>query len=516
MRPARLWPSAIVLGAAFFAGAWLIQRAVRGGDRDRRESAQLLQHVMDRVRESYVNEVDADSLWEYATQGMLAELGDPNTAYLTPDRLERLTRTASNSYFGVGLQVDVRDGWITVSQPRPGSPAERAGILPGDRLVEIDRRSMKGWTVDEARTAMRGPLDSSIDLVIERGASTRIEVRVDRAQIFISAVARATVLEGGVGYLQVTTFSDSTAVEVGSTVDSLRRSGARSLILDLRGNPGGLLAQGVSVADLFLDKGRRIVSTKGRVAQANAVYDDESPERWGELPLVVLVNHGTASAAEIVAGALQDNDRALVVGRPTYGKGSAQAIYPLENGAALSLTNARWYTPLGRTIEYPPVGEVRLADADTARPVFRTANGRAVFGGGGIVPDVGAGDSLPDPAERRLYAELGSRLPEWRAMVRNLAASLVREGAARDSLFRVSQSWRARLRAMMERQRLPVSATTYSEASPLVDRLVGNEVARLAFGVPFMQRRLVRGDETVQRAAEVLRRAKTPREVFGE
>ncbi len=516
MKQTRLWPSAIVLVAAFFAGAWLIQRAVRGGDRDRRESAQLLQHVMDRVRESYVNEVDEDSLWEFATQGMLAELGDPNTAYLTPDRLERLNRAASNSYFGVGLVVDLREGWVTISQLRPGSPAERAGLLPADRLVELDGRSMRGWTADEARTAIRGPLDTSIDLVVERGANTRMDVRLNRAEIFISAVARATVLDGGVGYLAVTTFSDSTAVEVVRSVDSLTRAGAKSLIIDLRGNPGGLLAQGVSVADLFLERGRRIVSTKGRVAQATAVYDDETPERWGTLPLVVLVNHGTASAAEIVAGALQDNDRALVVGRPTYGKGSAQAIYPLENGAALSLTNARWYTPLGRTIEYAPIGEVRLADADTARPQFKTAMGRAVFGGGGIVPDLASGDSLPDPGERRLYAELGSRLPQWRTMVRDLAASLVREGAVRDTLFRVSAAWRLRLSRTMEQQHLPVSATTYSDATALVDRLLGNEAARLAFGVPFMQRRIVRADETVQRASEVLRRAKSPKEVFAE
>jgi carboxyl-terminal processing protease len=229
---------------------------------------------------------------------------------------------------------------------------------------------------------------------------------------------------------------------------------------------------------------------------------------------VVLVNHGTASAAEIVAGALQDNDRALVVGRPTYGKGSAQAIYPLENGAALSLTNARWFTPLGRSIEYPTVDEVPLADADTARPTFRTALGRAVYGGGGIVPDVAAGDSVPDPAERRFYAELGERVPEWRALVRTLAQELVREGVARDSLYRMDPRWRARLRTAMQRARLVVTATTWNEATPLVDRLLGNDIARYGFGVPYMQRRTVRADEVVQRAADVLRRARTPREVF--
>jgi carboxyl-terminal processing protease len=516
MRRGGLWPTVILLASGLLAGGWLVQRALGGSRREAREAAILLEQVMERVSAAYVDDVDEEQLWENATRGMLAELGDPNTAYLTPERLERLTRAASNSYFGVGLQVDVRDGWVTVSQPRPGSPAERAGLLPGDRLVELDGRSMKGWTVEEARTAMRGPLDSHLDLVVERGANARMNVRLERAQIFISAVSRATVLDGGVGYLAVTTFSDSTSVEVARAVDSLYRAGARSLILDLRGNPGGLLTQGVEVADLFLSTGRRIVSTKGRVPQANAEFVDDAPERWGNVPLVVLVNHGTASAAEIVAGALQDNDRALIVGRASYGKGSAQAIYPLENGAALSLTNARWFTPLGRSIEYAPEDEVPLADADTARPKFRTAMGRAVFGGGGIVPDLVAGDSAPDPAERRFYAELGSRVPAWRALVRQLAAELVREGAVRDSLFRVSPTWRQRLGRLMARERIVVGSVTFADATPFLDRLLGNEAARLAFGVPFAQRRVVRGDEVVLRASEILRRARIPREVFGE
>jgi carboxyl-terminal processing protease len=516
MNRGRLWASALLFTASLLAGGWLVRRAIAGADRAEREGALLLQSVMDRVRDTYVDDVDEEELWLLAMQGMLSELGDPNTTYLTPERLERLTRTASNTYFGVGLQVDVRDGWVTVSQPRPGSPAERAGLQPGDRLVEIDGRSMKGWTVDEARTAMRGPLDSSIELVVERGATPRMTVRLERAQILIAAVTRATVLEGQVGYLSVTTFSDSTASEVVGTIDSLRRAGARSVILDLRGNPGGLLAQGVGVADLFLEPGRRIVTTKGRVEQANTEYQDETPERWGDLPVVVLVNQGTASAAEIVAGALQDNDRALIIGQPTYGKGSAQAIYALENGAALSLTNARWYTPLGRSIEYASAEEVPLADADTARPTFRTPMGRAIHGGGGIVPDLLAGDSIPGPGERRFYAELGARVPQWRALVRTLAQTLVREGAGRDSLFHASPAWRSRLKAMMDRERLSVSTTTWIEAAPLADRLLGNDVARLAFGVPYMQRRIIRGDEVVQRAADILRRSRLPREVFAE
>lgn len=517
MRKDRFLPTVALMLAALFAGGWLVQRAVRGGEaRSAREGAVLLDKVMQRVRERYVEPVEEERLWALAMQGLLEQLGDPNTTYLTPERLERLTRTASNSYAGVGLSLDVRGGWVVVAQPRAGGPAERAGLLAGDRLLEVDGRSMKGWTVGEAVEALRGPVGSTVTVVTERAQGTRLRFTLQRADIRLRAVARAMVLDGGVGYLAITTFSDSTESEVTSTVDSLRAAGARSIVLDLRGNPGGLLAQGVRVADLFLANGQRIVTTQGRVAQANASYVDESAERWADLPIVVLVNHGTASAAEIVAGALQDHDRALVVGRPSYGKGSAQAIYPLDNGAALSLTNARWYTPLGRSIEFPRPGEQRLADADTARPVFRTSAGRAVYGGGGIVPDVLAGDSALVPPERRFFAELGEDRQRFEEALRAEAAALIRAGAARDSLFRVQPAWRERIVAVLGRDRLRVDPATIESIGPYLDRALGTEIARQAFGASYAQRRTLRDDIVVQRAAEILRRAKVPRDVFGE
>lgn len=517
MKAGRLIPSAVLMVAGLLAGGWLVQRAVRGGEaRAAREGAVLLDKVMERVRERYIEPVDEERLWALAMEGMLAQLGDPNTAYLTPERLARLSRAASNSYLGVGITVDVRGGWVTVAQARAGGPAERAGVLPGDRLVEVDGRSMKGWTFEESRNALRGPPGSTVAVLLERGQGTRIQVTLARAEIRLRSVARATVLDGGIGYLAVTTFSDSTEAEVTSALDSLRAAGARSIVLDLRGNPGGLLAQGVRVADLFLGSGKRIVTTQGRVEQANAVYVDETEERWADLPLVVLVNHGTASAAEIVAGALQDHDRALVVGRASYGKGSAQAIYPLDNGAALSLTNARWYTPLGRSIEFPRPGEQPLADADTSRPVFRTATGRAVYGGGGIVPDIAAGDSALIPPERRLFAELGEDGPRFGEALRTQAGLLIREGVARDSLFRVNPAWRERLHALLSRDRVRVNPMTFELIGPFVDRALGNEIARQVFGPAYALRRTLREDTVIQRAADILRRAKTPRDVFTE
>lgn len=510
----RVVPPMMLIIGALVAGMWLVGRAVDGDERRSREGAQLLDVVMERVRQQYVDEVPEDQLWQNAIAGMIAELGDPYSAYLTPDRLERLSAASANTYRGVGLTVDVRDGWVTVAQPRVGSPAERAGIQAGDRLVEVDGRSMRGWTVDEARNALRGPLGTTVNVVIERGQGTRIPVVLERADIRVSAIARATVLSDGVGYLAVTTFSDSTEVELTAAIDSLRQAGARSLIIDLRGNPGGLLSQGVNVAGLFLAEGKHIVTTRGRAPESNASYVDDTPEHWADMPLAVLVNSGTASAAEIVAGALQDHDRAVVVGRVSYGKGSAQAVYPLDNGAAVMLTHARWFTPLGRSLEVPLPGEVPLADADTARPVFRTAMGRAVLGGGGIVPDVAAGDSTPNLAERRFFAELGADVPRWRVALTAEARALLQQGAVRDSLFTVKPAWRPRVQARMAAMGIRVNPTTFEAVSDLIDRSLGNEIARQGFGIPYAQRRLVRLDGVVSQAADVLRRARTPADVF--
>lgn len=514
MNAYKIVPPAALIAGALLAGAWLLGRALDRDARRQEEGARLLDAVMTKVRDTYVETVDEELLWQGAIVGMMDQLGDPNSAYLTPERLERLQLAASNAYRGVGLQVDVLNGWITVAQPRPGSPAERAGLQPGDRLVELDGRSMRGWTVAEARNALRGPLGSTVNLVVERGQGTRIAATLERADIRVRAVTRAVVLAGGVGYVAVTTFSDSTEAELISVVDSLRARGARSLVLDMRSNPGGLLEQGIGVADLFLAPQQHIVTTRGRVAEANRVYVDSTSERWAGMPIAVLVNATTASAAEIVAGALQDNDRAVVLGRATYGKGSAQVVYPLENGAAISLTQARWFTPLGRSLEVAPPDEEPLADADTARPVFRTASGRRVYGGGGIVPDISVGDSAADPMERRLLAEVGADVPTWRETLTAEARALVQSRAVGDSLFRVRPEWRRSLQARARNAGLRVSASTFSDASAYIDRALGNELARQGWGSSYAQRRIVRADAVVQRAADLLRRARAPMDVF--
>ena len=474
--------------------------------------------MLRRVEDSWVDSVSADDLYRRATSGLVAELHDPNTTFLTPDRLRRLKEVVSGSYRGVGMSVDIRDGWITVLSPRPGSPAERAGLRAGDRLVELDGHPMNHWTVEEARNALRGPLGSTVKLVIVR-LGVRIPLTLERSDIHVRSVQRATMLDDHAGYLAVTSFTDSTNLDVVAVVDSLVKAGATSLTLDLRNNPGGLLAQGVAVAELFLDPGQKVVSTKGRGATANASYTATSPQRWPGLPIIVIVNAGTASAAEIVAGALQDHDRAIVIGRPSFGKGSAQAVIALSNGSALKITDALWYTPAGRSIDRahahahaaPAAGEPA---ADSALPRYRTDRGRVVIGGGGIVPDLVLGDSVVPPAERAWVAAVGSRVLIFRDALSTFAARVVRRGVVQDPDFKVTPAMRDGFWREMKAKKLSVPRDVFDDAHDAIDRVVGAEIALQRFGVAGAQRRAIHLDPMIAQALKLLDGVTAPASLF--
>ena len=268
----RLFVVLAVLGSSLLFGGWLLGRGLRGtvvpvaGER-------LFEQVLAHVSRYYVDSIPAPALFDKALDGMLEELGDPNTLYLQPERLKRLNETTTGNYTGLGVQTDVRDGWPTVLSTLPGGPAERAGLQAGDRIIEIGGKSTRSLTGEETRGMLRGPVGTSVDITIERpGSHASIPVRLTRGEIHRRAVRRTAMLDGGVGYIDVKVFSDSTQVEVAQSIDSLVKLGMRSLVLDLRGNLGGLLSQGIGVADLFLAPGKVIVRLKGRAAEANAWF----------------------------------------------------------------------------------------------------------------------------------------------------------------------------------------------------------------------------------------------------
>ena len=510
----------IVFGFFFgvmLLGGWLVRRGLGtpAGQAPHLTAAQgqrLFGEVMSYVQQHWVDTLPTDEAYRRAALGLVRELGDPNTAYLPPDRLKRLREATTGLYTGIGATIDVREGWIAIVSTRTGSPADRAGIHAGDRLVEVDGRSTHGWTNEEARNALRGVPGSALALTIARGG-TRIPLQLTRGDIHVSSVTRAMLLERGVGYFAIVSFSDSTASETAAAVDSLVRAGATSLVIDLRGNPGGLLAQGVAVADLFLDAGQKVASTRGRGPSASATFTDGAPQRWPSLPLVLLVNNYTASAAEIVAGALQDHDRAVVMGRPTYGKGSAQQVVPLADGGAIKITNALWYTPVGRSIDRPH-GKQADTVSDSTRPSYTTDHGRIVKGGGGIVPDVLAGDSTASAAERAWVAAVGAKVPLFRLALKDYGAEVTRRKLVQNPQFVVTPMMREGLRRAMHEKHLDVPEQVYDDAHEAIDRVLGAEIALQAFGVPGAQQRAVRHDPVIARAVKLVAGAPAPGVLF--
>jgi carboxyl-terminal processing protease len=499
-------------------GAAVVQRGFRPAPAT--VGPQLFDQVFLHVRDRYVDSIAPGDLYEMAAAGVMRELGDPYSVYLDSARLVRVQQSTTGMYGGLGLEFDVRDGWMTVVAAMPNSPAETIGLRPGDRIVQIDDRETRGWTTDEARRALRGEPGSDVKLVVERpGVDGRQSYALERQNVLVRPVQRTMVLNDGIGYVQVRSFSDSAAIELSAALDSLTTAGMTSLILDLRGNPGGLLAQGAAVADLFLDKGQAIVSLRGRGAEGSRVFTDERAQRWPSLRMVVLVDRASASASEIVAGALQDHDRALVLGRPTYGKGSAQSIFSFNNDeGGVKLTTARWYTPSGRSLEFEltPNADPNFAiDDDTLkRPVFKTDAGREVIGGGGIIPDVIRGDSVAPVGPRLLFAAVGAQLPRLRDAITEEAMSLTSRGVVRSYTFVVTPEMRASVRRRLSAKGVLVPDDRWTVGGEWLDRALGNEAVRYALGRGEETRRIVSRDPVVDEARARLKASPTTKELL--
>jgi carboxyl-terminal processing protease len=502
--------------AALVTGGWLLQRGARTGTFTTFEGARLFESVFRHIQNDYVDPVTDSALYAKSVDGMLYELRDPYSTFLPPDRFARLNESTSGNYAGLGVEVDLRDGWLIVVAPLPGGPAERAGLQPGDRIIEIAGKSTKGWTNEEASKLMRGKPGTPVDLKIERpGVTAPLEFKLQRNTIHQSAVRRTAMFADGVGYIDLKAFSDSTAKELNGAVTSLLARGMKTLILDLRTNPGGLLTQGVRVSDLFLNEGEKIVSMRGRIPETNREYADTAQQSWPNLPLTVLVDGRSASAAEIVAGALQDHDRALIVGTPTYGKGSAQTVIPFGDQGGLKITTARWFTPVGRSITRRQPNDDESDDPVTpARERYHTDGGRIVYGGGGITPDVIAGDSTTPVEEVNFMRALGTNASHFRDAVTDYALFLKGTNGVASPDFFVTPVMRDEVWKRMTARGVDIPRSVYDEAEPLVSRLIGFEIARYVFGPDAEFRRRAAADKVLQKAQELARGAKSEQDLL--
>jgi carboxyl-terminal processing protease len=518
---ARAVVATAVLSCAIVSGGWLMQRGLvltgSAADPKKVDGARLFSQVLERVQQTYVDSTAVKDIYQRTVEGLMLELGDPHSAYLTNDRLSRLNETTTGQYAGIGIEIDVREGWITVIRPLPDSPAEAAGIRTGDRVTEIDGKSTFRWTNEEARKAMRGEPMTPVSIKIERfGAASAIPLKLTRQRIRIQAAQHAVMLRDDVGYVDLLAFSDSAAPELRHQIDSLRKIGMKKVILDLRGDPGGLLDQGVAVSDLFLDQGQEIVSMRGRTATVTRTYSDKAAQAWPDLVMAVLVDSLSASASEIVAGALQDHDRAVVVGSTTYGKGSAQTVFDVEGGG-LKLTIAKWFTPSGRSINRQHLTDISadsLKKLEAKAPKFHTDAGREMNGNGGIRPDIVVGDSVYAVGLVTLGRAVGGKGAEFRDVLTSYALSLRASGAIKSRDFVFTPQMRAEVLRRLADRKVVIDSATARAAGPALDRLATAQIARYVFGTDAEFRRQLEADRVVKRAYEALVKASTQRDAI--
>jgi carboxyl-terminal processing protease len=368
------------------------------------------------IRNYHLGEFTDSTLWEMAIEGLIAELDDPYAVVFTPEEVEAFREGTTGNYAGIGVQITGLNDEITITAVFRGTPAERAGIIVGDRIVGVGEKSVEGWSTGAASDEIRGEVGTTVRVVIRRdGITEPIPHDIQRDSVHVGAVT-AEVLEGNLGYVLMDRVARNSAAEMDSALAVL--SGSEGLIIDVRRNPGGYLDEALALADLFLDEGDVLLTTKGRNpgrwgSQAEEVARGRMPARVPDLPVIVLVDEYSASASEILAGALQDHDRALVLGDRTFGKGLVQTILPLPYGRQVRLTTAEWFTPLGRSLHRPRDRENRLLpEATDSLPTYASSGGRTLQGGGGVFPDLTIADDTLTLSEREfLNAAARAEIP---------------------------------------------------------------------------------------------------------
>lgn len=512
---------ALVVGG-LFGRLWAQRSATLG------QSLQLFSRVVGLVLTNYVEPVKPDELIRSAVRGMLGSL-DPYTDFLEEQDYDELRVRTEAQFGGIGIHIGTVDGKLTVISPIEGTPAERAGIRGGDRIAEIDGESTEGFTNSDAVKLLRGEPGTKVSIGISRpGVKDRIPVELTRAIINIKAVPYAGLVTGDIGYVRLADFSKVATSELRAALDSVFRAGAKKLVFDLRSNGGGLLREGRDVSDLFLPPGRVIVRTEGRIPQSRQELLSETPGLHGEFPMVVLVDRGSASAAEIVAGALQDWERGLILGDTTFGKGSVQTIHQLDAETAVKITTAYWYTPSGRCINRPrdatgafaedeeeedadldvPPKRPRSAPETEPAKVYRTLGslGRTVCGGGAIVPDVSVEYERRDEFEMRLTRSL---FFDFAVDYNNGHRGLTMDFVADDAVLEQFRTY------MRNVKKLEFTDAEFDSARRHLAGEIEREVGGKLSGLRGEYQMRLRNDVHVRRACELLAAAGSTREMLG-
>ncbi len=517
---------ALLAFVGFLSGGWFFQ-GPNSQANNARQRARVFESVLRYVAEYYVDSIDTGQLYDMAIEGMLDQLQDPYTSFLRETSFEELSISTTGDYGGVGLRIDSRDGWIQVVSPIADSPAARAGLVSGDQIVEVEGQSTHGWTTQKAAHLLRGEPRTDVSITVRRaGFSDSLNFTITRGEIHVNSVEGIKMVAPKVGYLRLTTVSRQSTSEVLEAINELRSEGAQGIIFDLRFNPGGILEEGAALADLFLDQGQVIVETRGRGRGATVTYVAKSGQTWPDMPLVVLVNRATASAAEIISGALQDHDRAIVVGTPTFGKGVAYLLLEVADNQAVTITSSRWYTPSGRSIQRGISGSRalnlmarrRAPDSVEVSPEpteFRTDAGRLIDAGdGGIQPDIFLPrDTLTD-GEQLFFETIGSKLPDYRNVLTRYARELKGQNAVADPEFDVTDGMLSTILQSLRAADIGMPDSIFEGGQSLVADQFGLELTRYAFSREAELRRSAATDNQIIKAIELLQQAGSTEELL--
>ena len=491
-------------------------------DRASTDGAKLLEQVFGLVSQRFVDTVSTGALYEKAARGMVKELNDPYSELFSPKELASFSQQTNGKYAGIGMQIEDLNGNITISKVFPHSPAEGGGVREGDRILQVDTLSTRGWKTQQVSEYLIGVPGTKVNVKFGRaGVTEPIAMTFTRQVIHIPAVAYAIVLDHQIGYVPVQRFNETAAEEVSNAVARLQKEGVKGVILDMRGNPGGILDQSIAMSNLFLKNGQPILSVRSRASQTQN-YASSGEPIFPSLPITVMTDEGTASASEIVAGALQDHDRALVVGSTSYGKGLVQTLFPLDGGYALKITTAKWYTPSGRSIqrerkfvngrfveEKPDSLETEAKKK--ARPAYRSDAGRLVYGGGGVAPDVLVRDDTLTTAEQTLAKALAPKSQDVYVSLYDYALELARGTTAS---FAVRPEWRDELYRRLVAKHVPVDRAAYDGASRYVDRLLDQRVSQLVGGDSTAKRHDLKFDAPLRKALELMEKGNTQKDLF--
>jgi carboxyl-terminal processing protease len=504
------------LALPLVAGGFLLQ------NRAQRQGEVLLEQVLSLVSDRFVDTLPSNDIFEKAARGLVRELNDPYSELLTPKDVRQFNNRTGGRYGGLGMLIEQQDGQTVVATVYPNTPAEGAGVREGDRIVRVDTISTQGWSLSQVSEYLTGTPGTKVSASFARpGIPAPIRFTFTRAIIRVPAVPYTLMFGDKVGYIPLQAFNENAAGNLDSALKQLTAKGARGVVLDMRGNPGGILDQSLSIANMFLRDGQEIAAVKGRDGTAQR-YTAKGAPVAPAIPLVVLTDERTASASEIVAGALQDHDRALVIGQTSFGKGLVQGVYNLDGGYALKLTTAKWFTPSGRSIQRPrkfvngqfveDTPDSNETDASKkVRPAFKSDAGRTVYGGGGITPDVIIQDDTLTAPEQQFLRAVAPKSQELRTVVDDYAMELSKTVK---SDFQLQPAWMNELFTRLSGKGVTTDRTAFDGATRYMSRYLDQRVTHFAFGDSLARRRDLGNDAPLRKAISLLEKATSEQELF--